>query len=111
MNGRRQGKQRRKSWYRALTLLTVLLLAGDLGGCGKGRGDYPQNVVDAFMEGCTHANPNNAGRQVFCRCMISEIGKRVPYAQFEEFDRRFAAGEAVTEFENRMAEAAAICRG
>jgi hypothetical protein len=57
---------------------TVFLLSA----CGD-DGEYPQEVVDNFMAGCTSQPGATEG---YCRCSIREIQEKVSFEEFRKLE-------------------------
>jgi hypothetical protein len=70
--------------------------------CGD-DGDYPEEVVDNFMAGCT-AQPEVTKSS--CRCSIREIQENV---SFEEFQRLKSSITDRNRFPDRLVEAVGAC--
>jgi hypothetical protein len=73
-------------------VLTGLLVAGALAGCGGGDGDdgYPEEARSNFVRSCD-AQPN-ASKDV-CECALDELERTVPYKEFKAADDAIREGE------------------
>lgn len=71
-----------------MRILGLAFLGLCLGGSAY---SYPASVRDHFVQSCLAQN----GEPATCGCVFDAIQARMPYADFERFDRQVADGEAV----------------
>lgn len=65
-----------------------------LGLClGGSAFPYPASVRDQFVQSCQAQN----GEPATCGCVFDAIQARMPYVDFERFDRQVAAGKTVDQ--------------
>jgi hypothetical protein len=83
----------------AVTAAALMLL---LGACGD-DGDYPPEVIENFMDGCT-AQPG--ATESYCRCSIDRIQNDVRFDEFKELEEGLTDQ---SEFPDRLVEAIREC--
>lgn len=70
---------------RVAPLLLVLAL-----GCAAAHHDYPPEMVDTFIRGCTTGGQSEA----VCRCSLDRIQSRYTLEEYRALEQRVARGTA-----------------
>jgi hypothetical protein len=82
----------------AVAATTVLLLSA----C-EDEGEYPHEVIDNFMAGCTSQPGATEG---YCRCSIREIQEKVSFEEFRELESSIGDDN---RFPDRLVDAVGAC--
>jgi hypothetical protein len=92
---------RRDNVLRRIAVVSAAVVIA-FAACGE-EGEYPQEVVDNFMEGCT-SQPG--ATESYCRCSIDRIQKEVSFDEFRELEEGLTDA---SEFPERLVDAISEC--
>jgi hypothetical protein len=92
---------RRDNVLRRIAVVSVVVMIA-FAACGE-EDEYPEEVIDNFMEGCT-SQPG--ATESYCRCSIERIQEEVSFDEFRELEEGLTDA---SEFPDRLVDAISEC--